>query len=281
MCVFYKWYITEFRASLVAQLVKNPPEMQETWVQFLGWEDPLEKGTATHSSILAWRSPWIVWSMGSQRVRHNWVTFAYTFNFYNHCLLIDEFSSFTLMKWRNRFNYFHLISCHWLSLPFYPFLGFCCSVTKLCPTLCDPIDCGRTGSSVLYYPLEFAQIHVIWVSEAMSRLFTSGSQSIRASALVESFQWTFRLILLTLLFSFLSFTKSIMLSMTFFSPLCWLYILFLFFAGYFTLQKVWTLLSFSCPEIDKDFFRKWSIFLQQIVEHSRKWMSQHTDIDNE
>ena len=140
MCVFYKWYITEFRASLVAQLVKNPPEMQETWVQFLGWEDPLEKGTATHSSILAWRSPWIVWSMGSQRVRHNWVTFAYTFNFYNHCLLIDEFSSFTLMKWRNRFNYFHLISCHWLSLPFYPFLGFCCSVTKLCPTLCDPTD---------------------------------------------------------------------------------------------------------------------------------------------
>ena len=45
-------------ASLVAQLVKNPPGMQETWVRFLGWEDPLEKGTATHSSILAWRIPW-------------------------------------------------------------------------------------------------------------------------------------------------------------------------------------------------------------------------------
>ena len=42
-------------SSLVAQLVKNPPAMQETWVQSLGWEDPLEKGTATHSSILAWR----------------------------------------------------------------------------------------------------------------------------------------------------------------------------------------------------------------------------------
>ena len=47
-------------ASLVAQLVKNPPAMQETWVRSLGWEDPLEKGTATHSSILAWRIPWIV-----------------------------------------------------------------------------------------------------------------------------------------------------------------------------------------------------------------------------
>ena len=48
----YSW------ASLVAQLVKNPPTMRETWVRSLGWEDPLEKGKATHSSILAWRIPW-------------------------------------------------------------------------------------------------------------------------------------------------------------------------------------------------------------------------------
>ena len=47
----YSW------VSLVAQLVKIPPAMQETWVQSLGWEDPLEKGKATHSSILAWRIP--------------------------------------------------------------------------------------------------------------------------------------------------------------------------------------------------------------------------------
>ena len=45
-------------ASLVAQLVKNLPAMQEIWVQFLGWEEALEKKTATHSSILAWRIPW-------------------------------------------------------------------------------------------------------------------------------------------------------------------------------------------------------------------------------
>ena len=50
---------SKFRAeaSLVAQLVQNLPAMQETWVQCLGWEDPLEKGKATHSSILAWRIP--------------------------------------------------------------------------------------------------------------------------------------------------------------------------------------------------------------------------------
>ena len=47
-------------ASLVAQLVKNLPAMWETWVRSLGWEDPLEKGKATYSTILAWRIPWTV-----------------------------------------------------------------------------------------------------------------------------------------------------------------------------------------------------------------------------
>ena len=54
----YSW------ASLVAQLVKNPPAMWETWVQSLDWEDPLEKGKATPSSILAWRIPWTVYPWG-------------------------------------------------------------------------------------------------------------------------------------------------------------------------------------------------------------------------
>ena len=65
------------------QMIKNPPAMQEPSVWFLGWEDPLEKGMATHSSILAWRIPWIeepggLQSMGSQRVRHDWVTNTHT-----------------------------------------------------------------------------------------------------------------------------------------------------------------------------------------------------------
>ena len=60
----------------VAQMVKNLPAMQETWVQSLGQEDPLEKEMAIHSSILAWRIPWTeesggLQAMGSQRVGHN------------------------------------------------------------------------------------------------------------------------------------------------------------------------------------------------------------------
>ena len=63
-------------ASLVAQRLKHLPAMQETWVRFLGWEEPLEKEMATHPSILAWRIPWMeepggLQSMGSQRVRHD------------------------------------------------------------------------------------------------------------------------------------------------------------------------------------------------------------------
>ena len=52
------YHYTTDRASLVAQLVKNLPAMQETWVQSLGWKDSLEEGMAIHSSILAWRIPW-------------------------------------------------------------------------------------------------------------------------------------------------------------------------------------------------------------------------------
>ena len=66
----YSW------ASLVAQTVKNPSEMQKTWVQSLGWEDPLEEGMATHSGILAWRIPWTeepdrLYNPWGCRVRHD------------------------------------------------------------------------------------------------------------------------------------------------------------------------------------------------------------------
>ena len=67
----FRGHLAGVWASLVAQLEKNSPAMQETWVRSLGWEDPLEKGTATHSSILAWRIPWTVQSMVSQRVGRN------------------------------------------------------------------------------------------------------------------------------------------------------------------------------------------------------------------
>jgi len=54
------YYNNNKHNSLAAQLVKNPPAIRETWVQSLGLKDPLEKGKATHSSILAWRIPWTV-----------------------------------------------------------------------------------------------------------------------------------------------------------------------------------------------------------------------------
>ena len=54
----------------MAQLVKNPPAMRETWGQSFTWKDPLEKGTATHSSILAWRTPWtVVYGVAKSRTR--------------------------------------------------------------------------------------------------------------------------------------------------------------------------------------------------------------------
>ena len=74
----YKFNIIQkqWRASLTTQTVKDLPAMQETWVWSLGWEDPLQKGMATHSNILDWRIPWIeepgrLQSMGLQRVGHH------------------------------------------------------------------------------------------------------------------------------------------------------------------------------------------------------------------
>ena len=73
-----------FLTSLIAQLVNNPPVIQETPVLFVGWEDPLEKGMAAHSSILAWRIPWTeepggLQSMGSQ-VGHELAINNFTFH---------------------------------------------------------------------------------------------------------------------------------------------------------------------------------------------------------
>ena len=105
-------------------LVKNLPAIQETWVQFLDWEDPLEKEMAIHSNILFWRISWIEkpggQSMRSQRIRHDWVTFPFFF-FLSHfphksahiCIRVTwmgplparpPFGVFTLSKWH--------LTCH-------------------------------------------------------------------------------------------------------------------------------------------------------------------------
>ena len=126
-----------FRASLIAQLVKILPAMQETWVRSLGWEDPLEKGQATHTSVLGlplWLSlkrihlqfrrpgfnPWIgkipwrrerlptpvFWpgefhaqSMESLRVGHDWATFTFTFRFLKEIMYSSTNTKCTLFYW--------------------------------------------------------------------------------------------------------------------------------------------------------------------------------------
>ena len=83
-----KLFMKDYRrlTSLVAQMVKHLPIMQETWVPSLGQEDPLEKEMATHSSTLAWKIPWMenpggLQSMGSQRVGHDWATLLTIVNY--------------------------------------------------------------------------------------------------------------------------------------------------------------------------------------------------------
>ena len=74
---WWKLFLSLFlRAFLGAQMVKHLPVMRETWVRYPGWEDPLEKEMATHSIIIAWKSPWMeepdrLQSVGSQRVGHD------------------------------------------------------------------------------------------------------------------------------------------------------------------------------------------------------------------
>ena len=85
------WQETSSLLHHLAQTVKNLPAMRETWVRSLGQEDPLEKGMATHSSILAWRIPCTeetgrLQSMGLQRVGHHWSTFTFTFTLHFNLL---------------------------------------------------------------------------------------------------------------------------------------------------------------------------------------------------
>ena len=101
--------------SLVAQTVKSLPAVQETWVQSLGREDPLEKEMATHSSIFAWKTPWTekpgrLQSMGSKRVRHDCAT-----------SLSHKHYHGTFVKTRNQQRYVHTSSTFRLPFGFYQF----------------------------------------------------------------------------------------------------------------------------------------------------------------
>ena len=104
------------RTSLVAQIVKHLSTMQETWVQSLGWEDPLEKEMAIHSSTIAWKIPWTeepgsLQSMGLQRVGHNWATSLTYLRLY--LSILGHTWSFSVMNlWNSQMNqwtYKHII----------------------------------------------------------------------------------------------------------------------------------------------------------------------------
>ena len=99
------------KKPLVAQMLRSPPAVQETQVQSLGQEDPLDKSRATHSSILAWRIPWTeepggLQSMGSRRVGQDWATdtliFTSSFSYLNSCVSIAESVKLTLCYLRAR-----------------------------------------------------------------------------------------------------------------------------------------------------------------------------------
>ena len=97
-------------ASLVAQLVKNPPAMQKTWVWSLGWGDPLEKGMATHSSILAWRIPmdreaWRVGYNGVAKSRTPWTTFTLLYLTFFIIIIVKE------VEYSIQLMYCHILHC--------------------------------------------------------------------------------------------------------------------------------------------------------------------------
>ena len=134
--------------------------MRETWVQSLCWEDPLEKGKATHSSILAWRILWTIQSMGLQRIGHNWVIFTSLLLSLGR---LDEDSILWLvwdvLPWDNfpcGFPSFYkqiaskILSMEVLRADSNNYVWVCMHAKSLqwCSTLCYPMDHRLPGSSV-------------------------------------------------------------------------------------------------------------------------------------
>ena len=122
-------------------MVKYLPAMQDTWVHSLGGEDPLEKGTATHSSILVWRIPWTEEPGSYSPWGHKELDTT------EQLTLLTPFS-----KWKT-FFLGALISI------LYPSVQFS-SVAQSCLTLCDPMNCSMLGLPVHHQLLEFTQTHV-------------------------------------------------------------------------------------------------------------------------
>ena len=154
-------------ASLVAQIIKNLPAMWETWVRSLGQEDPLVKGMATHSSILAWRSPWTekpgrLQSRGSQRFGHDWATFTLTLaRFFTSVLCLQTSNGLSSPEWSGSL-------LHSVSNPFpSPHLSSYISYTDIVaiPQTSKGCSClSASGLAVPFHGKFFSQINTQYVS---------------------------------------------------------------------------------------------------------------------
>ena len=165
-------------SSVMAQMVKNLPEMQETQVWSLGWEDPLEKGMETHSSILAWRIPWTeeadtLESMGSQRVGHDWAANTDWLTDGGICRYKGRLEHAWFFKRIQRFQLFkHLISFSIWRLFWYLFWS-----RILCNTLSLPLPYSLVLN--IHYMIIFASflslspIHLIkhWILAIYYKLY--------------------------------------------------------------------------------------------------------------
>ena len=136
--------------------------MRETWVQFLHQENPLEKGRAVHSSILAWKTPWTeepdgLQSMESQRVGHNWAANTFTFT-------LGPLETYLHSAWQIWDTSLPVSDPSWLvwvdSVQFN-------SVAQSCPTLCDPMNHSTPGLPDHHQLPKSTQTHVHWVSDAI------------------------------------------------------------------------------------------------------------------
>ena len=121
--------------------------MWETWVWSLGWEDPLEKRKAAHSSVLVWRIPWTI---QSQRVRHNWVTFTFILS----SLWIGTYQchygniQYLLFQWCKSMYINEYNDCIWTYIFFSFYSVHACVLNCFTHVwLCDPMDCSPPSSS--------------------------------------------------------------------------------------------------------------------------------------
>ena len=178
-----------FGASLVAQRLKCLPPMRETRVWSLGREDPLEKEMATDSSTLAKKIPWMeepggLQSMGSQRVRHNWVTKRKRNGI--NCPYILKFRSILFNFCKNEKLKQNAVSTHLMVSRI-----CCCLVAQSCLTLCDFMDCSTPDFPVLHHLPRFAQTHVHWVGEDIQPSYplSPPTPKINISQLQGLFQW--------------------------------------------------------------------------------------------